>query len=47
MGKAAGIIPIVDSNPSATSALQIPEAQEWFGAWAKKTNLKNEVTLKT
>ena len=46
-GKAAGTIPVVDPNPSATSALQIIEAQEWFAEWAKTTDWKNEVTVKT
>jgi len=46
-GKAAGTIPIIDPNPLATSALQISEAQEWFAEWAKSTDWKNEVTVKT
>jgi len=46
-GKAAATIPVFDPDPLATSALKITEAQEWFGEWAKKIDLKNEVTVKT
>jgi hypothetical protein len=45
-GKAAGIIPVVDPNPLAASALSIVEANEWFSEWAKITDLRNEVTIK-
>jgi hypothetical protein len=40
-------MPVVDPNPTAASALQINEAYEWFSEWAKKTDWKNEVTIKT
>ncbi|KAE9376042.1 carbohydrate esterase family 7 protein [Stipitochalara longipes BDJ] len=46
-GKAAGTISVVDPNPMATSALQTVEANEWLSEWAKTTDWKNEVTLKS
>jgi len=46
-GKAAMTIPVVDPDPSATSALQTTEAYEWMAEWAKKSDYKNEVTIKT
>jgi len=45
-GKAAGTIPVVNSDPMAVSALQTTEAQEFFGKWTH-TSWKNEVTVKT
>ncbi|KAE8450112.1 hypothetical protein EG329_006893 [Mollisiaceae sp. DMI_Dod_QoI] len=46
-GKAAGTIPVVDSNPLATSALPTAESYEFFNAWEKKCGWKNEVTVRT
>jgi len=46
-GKPARTIPIIDPNPMASSALPIPKAHEWFAEWAKRTDWKNEVTVKT
>ncbi|KAF8859635.1 Esterase/lipase [Acephala macrosclerotiorum] len=46
-GKAAGMIPVVDPNPLATSALPTPESYIFFMDWEKKCDWKNEVTVKT
>jgi hypothetical protein len=45
--KAAGTIPVVDPDPMAASALKGIDTLEFFTQWAKTTDWKNEVTVKT
>ncbi|KAI9680236.1 MAG: hypothetical protein M1822_007235 [Bathelium mastoideum] len=46
-GKPAGIIPVTDADANKLSALPTPETIEFFGVWEKKSNWKNEVTVKS
>ncbi len=41
------MLPVVDENPQAPSALPTPDSFTFFTAWGKKSNWKNEVTVKT
>lgn len=45
-GKEPGRIPVVDENPMATSALPTADSYEFFSAWGKKSNWKNDVTVR-
>lgn len=46
-GKEAGVIPVVDPDPSKPSALPTPDSYEFMTEWGKKSNWKNECTIKT
>jgi len=46
-GNPPGLIPVVDEDPQKPSALPTPESYEFFTNWAKKSNWKNETTVKT
>ena len=46
-GKEAGTIPVVDADPSKPSALPTADSHTFFTAWQKKSNWKNECTVKT
>jgi hypothetical protein len=46
-GKAAGLVPVVDADVHKPSALPTPDSFEFFTAWRKKSNWKNEVTVKS
>ncbi|KAL2068750.1 hypothetical protein VTL71DRAFT_15088 [Oculimacula yallundae] len=46
-GKEAGTIPVVDADPSKPSALPTPDSYTFFSAWEKKSDWKNECTIKT
>ena len=46
-GKPPGMLPVVDENPTAPSALPSADSYAFFTAWATKCNWKNEVTVKT
>ncbi len=39
-------IPVVHENPMETSALPTPDSYTFFSEWEKKSNWKNEVTVK-
>jgi hypothetical protein len=41
------MVPVVDADPLKPSALPTPDSYEFFTTWAKKSNWKNDVTLKT
>jgi hypothetical protein len=41
------MLPVVDENPMAPSALPTPDSYTFFTAWSKKSNWKNEVTVRT
>lgn len=41
------MLPIVDEDPLKPSALPTVDSYEFFTAWAKKSNWKNECTVKT
>ncbi len=45
-GKAGATIPVVDADPLKPSALPTSDSHAFFSAWEKKSNWKNEVTLK-
>ena len=45
-GEAPAMLPVVDPDPSAQSALPTPDSYEFFSAY-KGTSWKNEVTLRT
>lgn len=45
-GKEPTIIPAVDADPLKPSSLPTPDSYEFFTTWEKKSNWKNEVTLK-
>jgi len=51
LARAAGakptMIPVVDENPLATSALPSPDSYVFFKEWEKKSSWKNEVTLRS
>lgn len=46
-GKDPSMIPVVDENPQAPSALPTPESFQFFSMWAKKSEWKNTVTLRS
>lgn len=46
-GKPAQMLPVVDQDPMKPSALPTPDSYEFFTAWGKKSNWKNEVTMKS
>ena len=46
-GKEPGMLPVVDENPLAPSALPTPDSYTFFTAWGKKSAWKNEVTVRT
>jgi len=46
-GKEPGMIPVVDENPQAASALPTPDSYQFFSAWEKKCEWKNTVTVRT
>ncbi|KIW01244.1 uncharacterized protein PV09_07287 [Verruconis gallopava] len=46
-GKPPAMVPVVDQDPKATSALPTPDSFVFFSAWAKKSNWKNEVTVRS
>ena len=46
-GKPPGMLPVVDQNPQAPSALPTPDSYAFFTEWEKKSDWKNEVTLKS
>jgi hypothetical protein len=46
-GKEAMMIPVVSQDPMKTSALPTVDSLEFFTAWSKKSNWKNEVSVKT
>lgn len=46
-GKEPGMIPVVDENPQAPSALPTPDSYQFFSAWEKKCEWKNTVTVRT
>jgi hypothetical protein len=41
------MLPVVDQNPQAPSALPTADSYEFFSAWEKKSKWKNSVTVKT
>jgi hypothetical protein len=41
------MLPVVDENPMAPSALPTVDSYTFFTAWGKKSNWKNEVTVRT
>ena len=45
-GKEPGRIPVVDENPMATSALPTADSYKFFSEWEKKSNWKNDVTVR-
>jgi len=45
-GKEPGMLPVVDENPMAPSALPTASSYIFFTTWGKKTNWKNEVTVR-
>ncbi|PMD37705.1 DltD N-terminal domain protein, partial [Hyaloscypha variabilis F] len=46
-GKQPQMVPVVDADPLKPSALPTPDSYEFFTTWAKKSNWKNDVTIKT
>ncbi|KAE8137302.1 Alpha/Beta hydrolase protein [Aspergillus pseudotamarii] len=46
-GKPAGTLPVVDADVYKPSALPTPDSYEFFTSWGKKSNWKNEVTVKS
>ncbi|TKA65820.1 hypothetical protein B0A49_06245 [Cryomyces minteri] len=46
-GKTAQTLPVVDEDPLKPSALPTADSYEFFSAWGKKSNWKNEVTVKS
>ncbi|OQN97513.1 hypothetical protein B0A48_16666 [Cryoendolithus antarcticus] len=41
-GKDAAMIPVVDADPTKPSSLPTPDSYEFFAAWEKKSDWKNE-----
>jgi hypothetical protein len=41
------MLPVVDENPLAPSALPTPDSYTFFRAWQEKCDWKNEVTIKS
>ncbi|KAB8276406.1 Alpha/Beta hydrolase protein [Aspergillus minisclerotigenes] len=46
-GKPPGMLPVVNADVHGPSALPTPDSYEFFTNWAKKSNWKNEVTVKS
>ena len=46
-GEKPVVIPVVDENPLAQSALPSPDSYVFFSGWEKKSSWKNEVTAKS
>ncbi|KAK4981953.1 hypothetical protein LTR66_009578 [Elasticomyces elasticus] len=46
-GETPAMVPVVDADVHKPSALPTPDSYEFFMAWEKKSNWKNEVTVKT
>jgi hypothetical protein len=46
-GEEPGMLPVVDENPMAPSALPTTDSYTFFTAWSKKSNWKNEVTIRS
>ncbi|OAL26934.1 hypothetical protein AYO22_03878 [Fonsecaea multimorphosa] len=46
-GKTPATMPAIDPDPLKPSALPMTEAYGFFSAWAKHTNWKNEVTVRS
>lgn len=46
-GKAPAMVPVVDENPTAPSALPTPDSYIFFTGWAKKSKWQNEVTVRS
>jgi hypothetical protein len=46
-GKPPGMLPVVDSDVHKPSALPTPDSYDFFTAWGKKSNWRNEVTVKS
>jgi len=46
-GKEPSLLPVVHENPLAPSALPTADSHEFFTAWAKKSEWKNEVTVRS
>ncbi|KAK6441113.1 hypothetical protein LTR95_002660 [Oleoguttula sp. CCFEE 5521] len=46
-GKDAAMIPVVDADPTKPSSLPTPDSYAFFAAWEKKSDWKNEVTVKS
>jgi hypothetical protein len=46
-GKEPRMLPVVDESPMAPSALPTPDSYTFFTAWGKKSNWKNEETVRT
>jgi hypothetical protein len=45
-GKEPGKIPVVHENPLETSSLPTADSYKFFSEWEKKSNWKNDVTVK-
>jgi hypothetical protein len=45
-GQKAGVIAVVDKDPTAPSALPTPDSYKFFAEWQDKCDWKNEVTVK-
>ena len=45
-GKEPGRIPVVDEVPTNPSALPTADSWKFFSAWGKKSEWKNDVTLR-
>lgn len=41
------MVPVVDKDPLAPSALPSPDSYAFFSAWAEKSKWKNELTLRS
>ena len=41
------MLPVVDENPQAPSALPTADSYQFFTEWEKKSKWKNSVTVKT
>ncbi|KAK4539441.1 hypothetical protein LTR36_010918 [Oleoguttula mirabilis] len=46
-GKEPGKIPVVHENPLEMSSLPSPDSYQFFSTWEKKSNWKNDVTVKS
>lgn len=45
-GKEPGRVPVVDADPLKTSALPTADSYEFFSSWEKKSDWKNDVTVR-
>ena len=45
-GKDAGRLPVVAEDPMAPSSLPTPDSYKFFSEWEKKSNWKNDVTVR-